>query len=213
MLKSLKARAKRPKKKAANSPVRLVVGLRNPGPDYEGTRHNAGAEVVARAVQTVGESFKRGPSRIRGLVAQTGVGNDRTVFLLPYTFMNESGSAVRGALDYYGLNPVDLMVVHDDIDLPFGRLRIQVGGGSGGHNGVRSLERALGTKEFSRLKFGVGRPPGSQDPADYVLRTFTKTERAEADEMVSDAADVVQRWLHDRERAQEMAALRGREDG
>lgn len=213
MLKRLKARAaKRPKKKAASNPVRLVVGLRNPGPDYEGTRHNAGAEVVERVVEAAGESFKRGPSRISGLVAQTGVGDDRTLYLLPYTFMNESGSAVRAALDYYGLGPSDLIVVHDDIDLPFGRLRIQVGGGSGGHNGIRSLERALGTKEFSRLKFGVGRPPGSQDPADFVLRPFAKSERVEVQEMIVDAADVIERWLHDRERAQEMAALRGRED-
>ena len=211
MLKRLKARAKKPKK-AANSPVRLVVGLRNPGPDYEGTRHNAGAEVVERAVEAAGESFKRGPSRISGLVAQTGVGDDRTLFLLPYTFMNESGSAVRAALDYYRLEPSDLIVVHDDIDLPFGRLRIQVGGGSGGHNGVRSLERSLGTKEFSRLKFGVGRPPGTQDPADYVLRMFTKSERAKVDEIIVYAADVVDRWLHDREQAQEMAALRDRKD-
>ncbi|HEX6286821.1 MAG TPA: aminoacyl-tRNA hydrolase [Acidimicrobiia bacterium] len=190
----------------------MVVGLRNPGPDYEGTRHNSGAEVVARAVEAAGESFKRGPSRISGLVAQTGVGDARTLYLLPYTFMNESGSAVRAALDYYGLGPSDLIVVHDDIDLPFGRLRIQVGGGSGGHNGIRSLERALGTKEFSRLKFGVGRPPGSQDPADFVLRPFAKSERAEVEEMIVYAADVIERWLQDRERAQEMAALRGRED-
>ncbi len=211
MLKRLKARARKPKKKAANSPVRLVVGLRNPGPDYEGTRHNIGAEVVERAVAAAGESFKRGPSRVSGLLAQSGVGDDGTLYLLPYTFMNESGAAVRAALDYYGLDAVDLMVVHDDIDLPFGRLRLQVGGGSGGHNGVRSLERALGTKEFSRLKFGVGRPPGSQDPADFVLRSFSKKERSEVDMMVVDAAEVVARWLDDRERAQEIAALRGRE--
>jgi len=213
VLKRLKARAKKPKKKAANSPVRLVVGLRNPGPDYEGSRHNAGAEVVARVVESAGESFKRGPSRVRGMVAQTGVGEDRTLYFLPTTFMNESGGAVRSALDYHGLEPSDLLVVHDDIDLPFGRLRIQVGGGSGGHNGVRSLERALGTKEFSRLKFGVGRPPGSQDPADFVLRPFTKMERVEVDLMVPDAAEVVERWIDDRERAQEIAAHRGREDG
>lgn len=212
MLKRLKARARKPKKKAANSPVHLVVGLRNPGPDYEGTRHNIGAEVVERAVADAGESFKRGPSRVSGLLAQSGVSDDRTLYLLPYTFMNESGAAVRAALDYYGLDTADLIVVHDDIDLPFGRLRLQVGGGSGGHNGVRSLERALGTKDFSRLKFGVGRPPGSQDPADFVLRTFSKKERSEVDMMVVDAAEVVARWLDDRERAQEIAALRGRED-
>jgi PTH1 family peptidyl-tRNA hydrolase len=126
--------------------------------------------------------------------------------------MNESGAPVRAALDYYGLGVADMIVVHDDIDLPFGRLRLEVGGGSGGHNGVRSLERVLGTKDFSRLKCGVGRPPGSQDPAEFVLRTFSKAERSEVDVMVADAAQVIARWLDDRDRAQEIAALRGRED-
>jgi PTH1 family peptidyl-tRNA hydrolase len=125
--------------------------------------------------------------------------------------MNESGGSVRAALDHYRLTPADLLVIHDDIDLAFGRLRVQVGGGSGGHNGVRSLERAIGTKEFSRLKVGVGRPPGSQDPADFVLRRFAKRELPEVDLMIEDAADVVERWLDDRVRAQELAALRGRD--
>ncbi|HZD24487.1 MAG TPA: aminoacyl-tRNA hydrolase [Acidimicrobiia bacterium] len=191
--------------------MRIVVGLRNPGSDYQGTRHNVGSEIVVRAVETVGESFKRGPSRIRGLVAQSGIGRGRTLFLLPNTFMNESGSLVRAALDYYNVDPSDMLVVHDDIDLPFGRLRLQVAGGSGGHNGIRSVERALATQEFSRLKAGVGRPPGSQDPADYVLRPFTKKERPDVDLMVVDAADVVERWIEDRARAQEMAALRGKD--
>lgn len=210
-LRSLRKKAKGPGK-TPSSPVRLVVGLRNPGVDYEGSRHNLGYEIVARVLERAGETPGRAPSRVRGLVAQVGVGEDRTLFLVPNTFMNESGAAVRSALDYYGIDHAGMLVVHDDIDLPFGRLRIQVGGGSGGHNGIRSLERALGTKEFSRLKAGVGRPPGSQDPADFVLRNFTKKERPEVDLMVEDAADVVERWGDDRERAQEMAALRGRDD-
>lgn len=192
--------------------MRLVVGLRNPGADYEGTRHNIGFEVVARTLERAGESLGRAPSRVRGVIATVGAGDDRTLFFVPGTFMNESGAAVRAALDYHKVATDDLLVVHDDIDLPFGRLRLQVGGGSGGHNGVRSLERALGTKEFSRLKVGVGRPPGSQDPADFVLRTFAKRELAEVDAMIEDAADVVERWLEDRVRAQEMAAHRGRGD-
>jgi PTH1 family peptidyl-tRNA hydrolase len=146
------------------------------------------------------------------MIAQVGEGDARALFLVSNTFMNETGAAVRSALDYYKLSPDDLLVVHDDIDLPFGRLRVQVGGGSGGHNGVRSIERALGTKEFSRLKTGVGRPPGSQDPADFVLRRFSKKERPEVDLMVEDAADVVERWLGDRARAQELAAHRGRDE-
>lgn len=156
--------------------------------------------------------FKRGPSRIRGMIAQVGVGDDRTLLLAPTTFMNESGQSVSSALSYHKIGPDDLLVVHDDIDLPFGRLRLQVAGGSGGHNGIRSLERSLGTKDFSRLKVGVGRPPGSMDPADYVLRPFSKSERSEVEMMVEDAADVVEAWCEDRSRAQEMAALRGRDE-
>jgi peptidyl-tRNA hydrolase, PTH1 family len=203
-----------PKKRQSrpSDPVRIVVGLRNPGADYEGTRHNLGYEVAARVLERAGESLGRAPSRVSGTIATIGTGDDRTLVFVPATFMNDSGAAVRAALDYYKLSPEGLLVVHDDIDLPFGRLRIQVGGGSGGHNGIRSLERSLGTKEFSRLKCGLGRPPGSQDPADFVLRTFTKKERPEVDLMVEDAADVVERWLEDRDRAQEMAALRGRDD-
>lgn len=211
MLRRLKARTEKRKPDPANSPVQLVVGLRNPGTDYEGTRHNLGYEIVARLVSESGDELRKGPTRVRGLIAQTGVGEARTLLLVPNTYMNESGAVVRAALDYFKVRPEELLVVHDDIDLPFGRLRLQVGGGSGGHNGIRSLERALGTKEFSRLKAGVGRPPGSQDPADFVLRPFTKKERPEVDVLVVDAANVVERWLDDRARAQEMAALRGRE--
>jgi PTH1 family peptidyl-tRNA hydrolase len=144
-------------------------------------------------------------------VAQVGVGDDRTLYLVSTTYMNESGGTVRRALDYYKVSTEDLLVIHDDIDLPFGRLRLQVAGGSGGHNGIRSVERSLGTKEFSRLKIGVGRPPGSQDPADFVLRPFTKSEQPEVGVIVEDAADVVERWLDDRPRAQEQAALRDRD--
>lgn len=212
MLKRLRLSQRARSPKPANNPVRVVVGLRNPGAEYEGTRHNVGFEVLSAVLDRVGESLSRGPSRVRSMIASTGTPEDRSLFVVPATFMNESGGAVRAVLDYYKVGPADLLVIHDDIDLAFGRLRLQVAGGSGGHNGIRSLERALGTKEFSRLKVGVGRPPGSQDPADFVLRSFTKTERPEVDLLVGDAADVVERWLDDRARAQEAAALRGRGD-
>ena len=208
---ALKPRATK-RRKPASSPVRAVVGLRNPGADYEGTRHNIGFEVVSTVLTQAGESLGKGPSRLRGMGAQSGVGPDRTLYFVPNTFMNESGGAVHAAATYYKIPTEDLLVVHDDIDLPFGRLRVQVAGGSGGHNGIRSIEGALGTKEFSRLKFGVGRPPGSMDPADYVLRRFTKKELPEVEVMVEDAAEVVKMWCSDRTRAQEMAALRGRDD-
>jgi PTH1 family peptidyl-tRNA hydrolase len=125
--------------------------------------------------------------------------------------MNESGRAVRALLDYFGLTPQGILVIHDDIDLPFGRLRLQVGGGTGGNNGVRSIESTLGTRDFSRLKIGVGRPPGQMDPAEFVLRPFTRLEQPEVELMFEDAADVVELWPTDPVRAQEMAALRGRE--
>lgn len=208
--KLLRPRAKQ-RPKQANNPVRAVIGLRNPGADYEGTRHNIGFEVVDAVLGRAGETLGKGPSRLRGMLAQLGAGDDRTLYFVPNTFMNESGGPVGAAIAYFKLTSEDVLVIHDDIDLPFGRLRLQVGGGSGGHNGIRSLEKSLGTKGFSRLKFGVGRPPGSMDPADYVLRPFTKKERPEVDLMVEDAADVVERWCHDRARAQEMAALRGQD--
>lgn len=199
------------RRETASRPSHVVVGLRNPGADYEGTRHNLGFEVVERLLGARGETLSRGPSRVRALVAQTGVGADRHLLAVPTTFMNDSGSAVVSLISYFKADVGDLLVIHDDIDLPFGRLRLQVGGGSGGHNGIRSLERSLGTKEFSRLKVGVGRPPGSMDPADFVLRAFSKAERPEADLMVADAADVVDLWVTDRVKAQELAARRGRE--
>jgi PTH1 family peptidyl-tRNA hydrolase len=122
--------------------------------------------------------------------------------------MNDSGRAVGSLQSYYKVDPEHLLVLHDDIDLAFGRLRVQKAGGSGGHNGIRSLEQHLGTKDFWRLKLGVGRPPGNQDPAQYVLKRFTKSERPEVDLMIEDAADVVARWLDDPPRAQELAAHR-----
>lgn len=189
----------------------VVVGLRNPGSDYEGTRHNIGHRVVARVVERGGGRWKRG--RGRSQIAEIGVGRDRVVYLAPVAFMNESGGTVRSVLDYYRVDPDRLLVVHDDIDLPFGRLRLQVGGGSGGHNGIRSVESALGFTGFSRLKIGVGRPPGTMDPADYVLRRFAKAELKEVEAMVEDAADVVESWPAQPVRAQERAAHRGRADG
>ena len=197
--------------KAPNSPVHMVVGLRNPGADYERTRHNAGFEVVSRVLARHDAQLKRGPSRLRCEIATVGVGDSRVLYVVPTTFMNDSGGAVRSALEYHGIDNSRLLVLHDDIDLAFGRLRLQVGGGSGGHNGIRSVERALGTPEFNRLKVGVGRPPGSTDPAAFVLRPFTGDERVQVDVIFEEAADIVEKWPLDPARAQEMAALRGKD--
>ena len=201
----------RPRKRTApaSNAVQAVVGLANPGADYLGTRHNVGAEVVEELLRRTSSSLGRGPTRVSAMTSRLGNGQASTLVAIPTVFMNESGRAVAGLANYFKIASDDILIIHDDIDLPFGKLRLQVGGGSGGHNGIKSVESAFGGKEFSRLKVGVGRPPGSQDPADYVLRRFTKSERPEVDLMVSEAADVVDLWLRDREAARLAASNRG----
>lgn len=188
--------------------MKAVVGLRNPGPEYEGTRHNVGHEVVVGVAASVGERLGKGPSRIRCETATVTVGGERGLLAAPLTYMNGSGSPVRALCDYFSVEPHELLVVHDDIDLPFGRLRLRTGGGTGGHNGLRSIESSLGTREFGRLKVGVGRPPGSMDPADFVLRHFAKAERSAVDLLVADAVDVVEDWFSDVDTAVQRAATR-----
>lgn len=185
----------------------LVIGLRNPGSDYEGTRHNLGFEVLQLVLGRNGEKLGRAPLRVRGQLATVGAGDDRVYYFASNSFMNESGASARAAAVYYRVDPERILVLHDDIDLALGRMRLQVGGGSGGHNGIRSLEKSFGTRDFPRLKLGVGRPPGSMDPADFVLKRFSKAERTEMDLMIESAADVVELWLDDQARAQEAAAL------
>lgn len=186
--------------------MKLVVGLRNPGPDYEGTRHNLGFEVLQKTLDRQGEKLGRAPLKLRGQIAKVGRGADQVLYFSPNSYMNESGPSVRAAAVYFKVGPDAILILHDDIDLPFGRMRLQVGGGSGGHNGVKSVEQSLGTREFARLKLGVGRPPASVDPADFVLRRFSKVERGEIDLLVEWAADIVTSWQEDPARAQEAAA-------
>lgn len=187
--------------------MHLVVGLRNPGPDYAGTRHNLGFEVLEKTLERQDERLGRAPLKLRGQLAKVGVGDQRVLYFTPNSYMNESGPSVRAAAVYFKIPPARLLVLHDDIDLPFGRMRLQVGGGSGGHNGVRSLEKSLGTRDFARLKLGVGRPPASLDPAEFVLRPFSTAERSDIDVMIEMAADVVVQWFDEPDRAQETAAL------
>lgn len=188
--------------------MKAVVGLRNPGPEYELTRHNVGFEVVQAVAADRGVRLGKGPPRSRCETAELRLGGKRVVLAAPVTYMNESGRAVRALTDYFGIGGEDLLVLHDDIDLPFGRLRIQQGGGTGGHNGLRSIEKALGHREFTRLKIGVGRPPGRMDPADFVLRRFARAERVEVDLLVADAAAVVEDWATDVEAATRRAGER-----
>lgn len=186
----------------------VIAGLWNPEFKYHGTRHNLGAEVVDVLSRRWDVPLKKGPLRVRADVGRITVRGTPVILALPLASMNVSGPALGSVLRYFKEEPADLLVMHDDIDLPFGRLRLQAGRGSGGHNGIRSVTQALGTNEFPRLKMGIGRPPGSTDPAAYVLRPFSKAERPEMDLLVEDAADVAERWLTDPDAAVQMAGER-----
>jgi PTH1 family peptidyl-tRNA hydrolase len=168
----------------------LIVGLGNPGPRYAATRHNAGFFVVEELAGRMGASFKAHKGRadlVEGRLAGIPV-----VLAKPRSFMNESGGPVVALSRFYKVPVERLVVVHDELDLPFGGLRLKRGGGEGGHNGLRSTSSALGSKEYARVRFGIGRPPGRQDPADYVLREFSTAERKDIGYFVDRAADAVE---------------------
>ncbi|MGH8959673.1 MAG: aminoacyl-tRNA hydrolase [Jatrophihabitantaceae bacterium] len=168
----------------------LVVGLGNPGPRYAATRHNAGALVVDLLAERIGGRFKAHKSRcdvVEGRLAAHPV-----VLAEPRSFMNESGGPVVAIARFYKVPLERITIVHDDLDLPFGALRLKRGGGDGGHNGLRSASSALGSTEYARVRVGIGRPPGRQDPADYVLREFAAAERKELPYLLDRAADAVE---------------------
>lgn len=173
----------------------LVVGLGNPGPKYADTRHNVGFAVVDRLAARAGTRFKAH----RGLadVAETRLAGARVVLAKPRSYMNVSGGPVASVLRYYGVPVSELVVVHDDLDLGFGTIRLKRGGGEGGHNGLRSISQSLGSRDYLRVRFGIGRPPGRIDPADHVLRRFSAGERAEVDLAVELCADAVEALLAD----------------
>jgi peptidyl-tRNA hydrolase, PTH1 family len=178
-----------PSRSAGTADRQLVVGLGNPGPRYAGTRHNAGFLVVDLLAERMGGRFRR-----RGLcdVLEGRLADVPVVLAKPRGYMNESGGPIVAVSRFYKV-PVDrLAVVHDDLDLPFGTLRLKRGGGDGGHNGLRSATAALGTRDYARVRFGIGRPPGRQDPADYVLRDFSAAEREDLGYLVDRAADAVE---------------------
>lgn len=186
----------------------LFVGLNNPGSNYEGTRHNVGAEVLDRLAAEEQIPLRRGPWRVRSDVGTGRIGVAQVVLAKPRTMMNLSGSAVGALMRYYKVESDDVVIIHDDIDLPFGRLRLQSGRGSGGHNGIKSVVAAIGDASFHRLKVGVGRPPGDMDPAAYVLSRFRREERGEVDRMVDDAVAVLLAFLDDRDQAIQLAGSR-----
>lgn len=173
----------------------LIAGLGNPGPQYENTRHNMGFKVVETLAKRHGLTFSR--TEKRASVADGLIVGRRVLLAKPLTYMNESGVAVRGLIDFYKIDINKLIVAADDLDLPLGTLRLRNGGGDGGQRGVRSIIQHLGTREFVRARCGIGRPPGQMDPAAYVLRPFMGDDIINAQIMVEHAADAVETWLTD----------------
>lgn len=172
----------------------LVVGLGNPGPRYETTRHNLGFLVADILADRIGSGFK--VHKKSGAEVTTGrLGGRSVVLAKPRTYMNESGRHVGPLAKFYSVAPADVVVIHDELDIDFGRIRLKFGGGEGGHNGLKSVASALGTKDFQRVRIGVGRPPGRQDPAAYVLENFNTRERPELGTIVEQAADATELLL------------------
>ncbi|TWP48709.1 aminoacyl-tRNA hydrolase [Lentzea tibetensis] len=171
----------------------LVVGLGNPGPRYEGNRHNIGFLVLDELAGRVGGKFKAhkaGAEILEGRLA-----GKRVVLAKPRSFMNLSGGPVAGAMKFFKIEPASVIVVHDELDLPFATIRMKLGGGDNGHNGLRSITKSLGTKDYLRVRFGVDRPPGRMDPADYVLKDFSTVERKQLALEIDTAADAVEALL------------------
>lgn len=173
----------------------LVVGLGNPGPGYAGNRHNAGFMVLDLLAERAGSRLKS--HRSRADVAEVRLGGARAVLARPLSFMNLSGGPVNAARTFYKADPTRLIVLHDELDIPFGAVRLKRGGGDNGHNGLRSITSAVGTRDYLRVRIGIGRPPGRQDPADFVLRDFGTTERRELPLLLEHAADSVEMLITD----------------
>lgn len=174
----------------------LVVGLGNPGPEYAETRHNVGFRVVdLLATRAGGGRFSK--HRSNADVLEGRLAGRRVVLAKPRTYMNVSGGPVANLAKYFAVPVEDIVVVHDELDLGFGVVRLKRGGGEGGHNGLRSITSSIGTREYLRVRFGIGRPPGRQDPADYVLKRFSGAEAKELEFAVDLAADAAEALLLD----------------
>lgn len=166
----------------------LVVGLGNPGPQYAKTRHNVGFMVADVLAARIGVPFK--VHKKSGAEVATGrLGGRSVVLAKPRCYMNESGRQIGPLAKFYSIGPGDVIVIHDELDIDFGKVRLKLGGGEGGHNGLRSVANALGSKDFQRVRIGIGRPPGRKDPAAFVLEPFSSTERTEVPTLCELAAD------------------------
>jgi PTH1 family peptidyl-tRNA hydrolase len=175
----------------------LIVGLGNPGPRYESTRHNVGQMVVDELAARRGESFRAHKANARVVETWLRPGGAKLVLAKPNTFMNVSGGPVAGLARFYGVDADHVVVIHDELDIPFDTIKLKTGGGHGGHNGVRDVAKALDSAEFARVRVGIGRPSGRQDPADWVLDPFGATERKNLPILLGDAADAVEQLVEE----------------
>lgn len=175
------------------TPPFLLVGLGNPGREYRETRHNVGFMVIDRFAQEAGISLSR--VQQKAIVGLGNVGDHKVLLAKPQTFMNLSGESVAALVRFYKIPLDQLIVVHDDLDLPFGTLRIRPDGGSAGQKGMQSIISRLGTQQFPRMRFGIGRPPGSKQGASYVLHSFSPEEKKELDYLLSRAADALKTFV------------------
>ena len=173
----------------------LVVGLGNPGPEYARTRHNVGQMVLDELASRLGGTFKVHKTRAQVLESRLRPGGPRVVLAKPMTYMNTSGGPVAGLAKFYDIPAERVIAVHDEIDIPFAALKLKIGGGEGGHNGLRDMSKALSTKDYYRVRVGVGRPPGRMDAASYVLKPFSSTEGKELPFLLDDAADAVEQLV------------------
>lgn len=175
----------------------LIVGLGNPGAEYSRNRHNVGQMVLDEVADRVGGTFKIHKARAQVLEGRLGIGGPRMVLAKPVTYMNVSGGPVSGLARFYDIEPSRVVAVHDEIDIPFNTVKLKLGGGEGGHNGLRDISKALATKDYLRVRVGVGRPPGRMDTADFVLRDFAPAEKKELPFLLDEAADAVELLIRD----------------
>ncbi len=179
----------------AGTQRRVIAGLGNPGKEYARSRHNVGFQTVDRLAEKHGLRFSKMMNR--AIVATGDINGVKVVLVKPQTFMNESGQSVGPIVKFYKTDPANLLVIYDDLDLPVAQLRMRKFGGSGGHNGMKSIIARVGTDTFPRLRVGIGRPPGRMDPMDYVLQPFNKADLELMEEAYARAVDGIERWMVD----------------
>lgn len=178
----------------------VIAGLGNPGPAYAGTRHNIGAMVVAELAANLSVKLSR-HKKAFAAVGQSHIGlpgsQQSVVLAVPLCYMNESGGPIKSIIDFYDVPPENLIVVHDELDIDFAAIRLKFGGGDNGHNGLKSIKKSIGSGEYFRARVGIGRPLGRQDPADFVLSSFSSGERKELPELIGRSCDAIETLITD----------------